>query len=403
MLQRHLAMAGSKHSLSFYSVSNPRPPCTEITNGLSCATASPMPDGRSNRQRLRQASHVPPNTLEGVPFETDCFVGKALLMYRQAEPGGASPYKSYFDKRKRNWEIRVQGRFKRVPQGKMFIGVVLHDFNYNQPVARYSAFVHKAGMALVNADFKFSWGDRCGAAKQPDAELSHLVTDMSAWDQIIVTPKCRSPPPLSSELQECGDSHGLNLERSKMGLPSYSEAVDEVFRTITSEETYTMCFWGISQIIDLVDWQIKIGYSVSLGKFLEGSPLHLVMYDLATPQESALEAGRRHLESNKSYYFDFMFWSNVVECPDLPSRYVFRDAPQELERLSAPTNGSRSVVARKGHTAHATGPAPTLLPGHHWDDMTQGSLLATWLRRCSWEPAVFAPSAAWALPAGACR
>lgn len=181
----------------------------------------------------------------------------------------------------------------------MFIGIVLRDFNYDQAVAGHSKLVRKTGMALVKSyDLYMSWGDRCAAAKRPDAELSHLVTGMSGWDQIIRTGKGRQPPELGADFKDLGDSCGLNLERNKMGLASYTEAVAEMFSCISTEDTYTLCFWGVSQVIDLLRWQFKIGMNISMATFFEKSPLHVTLYEREKPPAAA---GPRNAEAEMGY------------------------------------------------------------------------------------------------------
>lgn len=331
VMHRHMETAGPDPNLLLYFVSDIPTP----------RGGPPSPPKPGERRRVQCASHVPPNTLTGVPIETDGFMGQMLVMYRQGKSGGHNnPHTAYFSRRKRNWEIRVQGRFKRRPQGDIYIGIVLRDFNYNQAVARHSMIVKRAGMALVKYDLYLSWGDRCEASKKPDAELSHLVTGLSAWDQIIVTPKGRMPPVLSSDFQGIGDTHGRNLERAKMGLAAYSEAVDELFEEVSLEDTYTMCFWGVSQVIDLLSWQFRIGYNIDMARFFEDSPIHVAMYELS---RSEGDEEKRHLESRKRYILDLMFWSSTVQCPSLPSHYIFRDAPEDLETFAQGVNGWRSA------------------------------------------------------------
>merc|ERR1719350_417893 len=222
----------------------------------------------------------------------------------------------------------------------MFIGIVLRDFNYNQAIAGHSKVVKNMGMALVRSyNLYLAWGDRCEDAKLPEAELSHLVCGMSGWDQVIITPEGCEKPNLSGDLA-IGDSCGLNLERHKMGLASYSEAVGETFRNISLDSTYTLCFWGVSQVVDILGWQFKLGTTISMARFFEESPIHVAMYEIEIPVGQS-PAEQRHLEHQKQYYLDFMFWSNTVKCPDLPKSYIFEDAPQASPTRRDADGGNR--------------------------------------------------------------
>lgn len=339
VVQRHYAALGDEANLLAYHVRNYEMRDQHTPGSRSETTAQ-------SHLLKGEAHHIPPNTVDGVPIETDYFKGSAMLMYRPACPFRAqeSPHARHFSERRRAWEFRVQGQFKRAPTGDMFIGIVLRDFNYNQAVERTSKWVKKAGMALVKYDLYMSWGDRCKDAEKPDAECSHLVTNMTAWDQIIITPNGKQPPLLKSDLQqlERNGEQGRNLMRKEMGLPAFSEAVETMVQSLDTSATYTMCFWGVSQVIDVLNWNFKfqIG-NIAMARFFEEWPIHICMYELN--REGTEDV--RHLESRKKYYLDFMFWSNLVECPQLTKRYVFRDAPHDLEVYAARACGSTWSIA----------------------------------------------------------
>lgn len=374
-VQRHTQALGSDPNLMCYMVSD----APEDSRWKS-----PPSTPAAGERKKQRAHHIPPNTVEGVPIETECFVGKVIVLYRPdcGFPRGAGsthPYYRYFSKRRRTWEFRVQGRFKRVPKGDLYIGIVLKDFNYNQAVAAHSMIVKRAGMSLVKYDLYLSWGDRCEASKKPDAELSHLVTNMTAWDQIIVTKKGKAPPPLKGELHGITES-GLNIERKEMGLADYTKAIEEVCGNINTQDTYTMCFWGVSQVIDILRWNFKIGTSISMARFFEDDPIHVAMYEL-DGEDKALDGGR-HLEKRKRYYLDFMFWSNSVLCPRLSQRYDFLDAPEALERFSSAQCSSDGAFVTDGNgKPRVEEPSVTNGGGgSHW------SLLASWSNRLRWIP-----------------
>jgi len=163
---------------------------------------------------------------------------------------------------------------------------------------------------------------------------------MTAWDQIIVTPPGKAVPKMNQELQDLDAMYGRSLERKgavqAKGFAEYNKSVEELFRNINLKDTFTFCSWGASQWIDLLRWKFVLNDlvgQISMGRFFEDMPVHVCMYEL---EAGALEqCQNRHLESRKKYYMDFMFWSNAVECPSLPSRYAFVDAPKDLEDFSA--------------------------------------------------------------------
>jgi len=222
----------------------------------------------------------------------------------------------------------------------MYIGIVQRDFNYNQPVAKHSMMVQTLAMSLIPYEVYMHWGDRCEAARQPDAELSHLVTNMCAWDQIICTPAGETPPPLE------GDLSGLGILRKEEGLKDYTKCCHDILQDIRLDTTYTFCFWGVSQLLDVVHWQFAFGkYSLGLGQikmktFFEEWPIHCCMYELDVDPTSLTEDDKpkvRHLESRKRYYMDYMVWSTTI--PEIANnatflnRYSFRNPAASMDEL----------------------------------------------------------------------
>lgn len=290
--------------------------CVEAAGGHNLLVYSIDSPGESSRPDAAKprAQHMPPNA--AAPFKTQFFDGELLWMQRTS--GQEGPYASYFSGKKRLWEARVRGRFLEVPKGDLFMGVVLRDFNYDQPVSRSSQWVKTLALSVVRWPFYLSWGDRCEASFQPDAERSHLMADLAGWDQIITTPAGEQALDIDADLT------GLGLLRTAFSVQDYIATVREMSKNINTEDTYTFCFWGCSPFVDAVNWAFRFGYEIPLLPFLQEWPLHLVMYEL-DPEDLERDGGR-HLESRKRYHLDLMFWSTKAQCPQLADRYVFLDA-----------------------------------------------------------------------------
>lgn len=295
--------------------------------------------------RLPRANHITPNTPAPTPFETPFFKGTVIFMNRQRRAERAArdyPYRWHFRGRKRDWEFRIQGKFKHVPKGSLWVGFVPRDIDCSEPVSWKCQVWKNAGMALVKYRTYLSYGDR-GDALGPDSELAHLVADMTAWDQIIVTPGGQTPPDTTKEIS------GQGLVRADLGLDRYRSEVENVLDTLNVENTYTFCFWGISRIVDTLSWKFKFGKMPAFGMNLcfEDWPLHCVMYEL-DPElvaSSSFEQDGKHLESLKRYYIDFMFWGSPLPCSGLPAMFDFADAPVEHEEAAARANGVGTAEA----------------------------------------------------------
>eukprot|EP00913_Durusdinium_trenchii_P014376 g13484.t1 len=315
LVSRHIASLPGKTHLLAYSIVH------------DCES------GNSTGSRLPRAHFVPCNTTAAVPIENENFKGEVLLLYRPTEGlDRGHPYYEHFRHRKRNWELRLQGKFKKAPRGQLFVGAVLRDFNYDQPVASSSILAMNTAITLVKYQYRiyFSWGARCQEALRTDAELGHAVSDLTVFDQIIITPNGRPIPHICSDLDDPSDKYGLSLMRRDMGLSEYSKMIQEIEGTLNTEEhrpdptrpqdTYTFRLWGPAPFLDVLNWQLKMG--------ARDFPIHVCMYDLPACHENG-HGDPRHLESKKRYYFDFMGWSNAVTiAPVIFDRYVFHSAPE---------------------------------------------------------------------------
>jgi len=237
----------------------------------------------------------------------------------EAAGAEAEAYGGYFAGKSRRWELRVQGRFLRRPRGQLYMGVVMMDYDHSQEPSIFMQTLASVAVPIVEGALgqrlHFAWGSRGEAAGLPDAELMEVVTSLAGFDQVIVTPAGKTPPPLTGDL---GD---LGLVRAKMPSAAFHEAVQELTEGISTEDTYTFCLWGISSYVDLLT-----GSAVGLLPFRavtwrEPTPLHLALYAL----EPEAEDDTRHLERHKFYYMDLMLWTSAIQCPGLPAHYAFHD------------------------------------------------------------------------------
>ena len=66
-------------------------------------------------------------------MESELFSGAYLVMIRPQphEDDTGYPFAWHFNGRRRTMEFRVQGRFRRTPNGPLFGGLVAHDYNYD--------------------------------------------------------------------------------------------------------------------------------------------------------------------------------------------------------------------------------------------------------------------------------
>lgn len=282
---------------------------------------------RCKSAALSPATPLALNTM-GDRIENEYFRGQMLMMHRTTEQNTAptTPYAQYFAKKTRRWELRLQGQFRRSPGGKLYMGVVLRDFDYSQPLSTFIHWLSTLSLTpleyITGSKVMLSFGDREEAAMKDDAMFAQLVSGLQAFDQIIVT----SPgevPPIHADLDNLGITR-----RGAASSSDWSTAVEEIERGITPDKVYTLCFWSASKFLDLMGAQITdilpVFPAVSLSSILDRWPPHFVLYALEEPQETGESCSPPlHLERNKEYIFDLMMVPKCKESLHLSQRYYF--------------------------------------------------------------------------------
>lgn len=358
-MQRHEQEAALSPTIMIYDASMDPPSPSSPSSGKS--------------EHRRRAYHVPLNGRTPTPFENEHFEGSFTLLHRVDQVDGLDdeiyPYASYFAEKTRRWEIRIQGRFRKRPKGKPYVGVCLQDFDYGMPATWSAAVLAGLGVPIIQSVLGqavyFTWGDRGEDAARPDAEFASIMTDLCGFDQVIATAAGGPLPDLTGEI-----SH-LGYRRNAMEMEDYREAVARMWDNVNTEDVYTFGFWGMSGFCDMQNgtWVgINPFGHLRMKSFLEGWPLHFVFYFL----EEDEDGDPRHLERRKSYFSDFMLWSSDWECPRLASRYDFFDErgsenrspihPKQALKLSGPRRytGVMALLRRKFTSASKT--CSTLLP-----------------------------------------
>lgn len=145
-------------------------------------------------------SYVPlkPNSLQATPFETETFKGICMLMVR-TEPLDPN-FESFFLGKKRQFEVQVQGKFKREPIGEMFVGAEASQRVGMGIITRtISRGILKLCSTMVN-DLHYAFGE---PVEEPDHQMPHLVAPLfPTFDKVLVTPKGETPPPLGTPFNE---------------------------------------------------------------------------------------------------------------------------------------------------------------------------------------------------------
>eukprot|EP00051_Salpingoeca_urceolata_P009425 m.114461 g.114461 ORF g.114461 m.114461 type:complete len:692 (+) comp16298_c0_seq1:319-2394(+) len=127
-----------------------------------------------------------------IPIQTDWFRGVMLPFVR----GNGNDLPSYFDGKKRAFELQFQGKFLREPRGELWFGVELEQPPKMGHMRRVVSGVLLKFIKAFGRGLHYSFGDSGKAGDQ-----SHLAFPLaSAMDCLLVTPEGEVPPPLGMEI-----------------------------------------------------------------------------------------------------------------------------------------------------------------------------------------------------------
>lgn len=260
--------------------------------------------------------------------ENDLCSTKVLVMHcpthdNRAMSSGEYPFSWHLQDKRRNWEIRLQLRFKKTPE-RLFFGVELGHY---VPVSGTARAVQKALVSAckkIVGDCYHSPGDD-PSKTAGESETPSFVMPLWAFDQFMVSDP-GSEPDLASDLSRVG------MKRAD-GVKAYIGAMQQTIAKFSTDKVYTFCFWGISQFLDVIRWEIcgsifpiRIDFNKLCGK----PPAYITMYDL--PGMSSGDKDKRHLTSRKRRVFHVAAWTGPrPACLDGKVEDYVAEKPDDLE------------------------------------------------------------------------
>jgi len=219
------------------------------------------------------------NTRVGVPIESDLFVGQVLLIMRPPDPNDDPYYnEKVFSKKKRRFEIQIQGKFKYVPTGTIWCGM---EITQEMKLGLVAKGLCNLLLRLVSktgpGDMHFSFGDK------NNEEMAHIsFPAWTAFDKVVVTKPGDEPPPLGEVLPE---SDKAASARKKLGTAG----------DWNTQDTYSFSYH--SMYLDLPIWHVVNlpTADMDLKTFWRDALLRIVVYE-----NGSMSKGK-HLQSENKY------------------------------------------------------------------------------------------------------
>ena len=218
------------------------------------------------------------NTEQGLPIETDWFVGSLLLVMRPVDPE-QDPYwnEKVFSKKKRRVIMQLQGKLKYTPEGELYAGMEIADPMRLGLLASGLCSLLLKMSSKFNPQLHYSFGD--------ENERAHISFPASTFfEEMVITPPGETPPPIGQGFEE----DPVAAQQRK----SYKTKVDW-----NTSDTYSMSFH--SMYLDFPTWSVvrlPIGKDVGLQTFWGNSPASVVWYEVDSSTSS-----KKHVTSAIKY------------------------------------------------------------------------------------------------------
>jgi hypothetical protein len=250
--------------------------------------------------------------------------------------------------RLRNWEIRFQLKFKKVPEGELMFGLELGGYVVINRMARKVQQALNYAIGNVVGDFYHSNGDD-PAKTIGEVEPPTFVMPLWAFDQFIISEAGQEPTTTD-------DLTGQGFVRKTMGVRKYAEEMKKLQSTFSTDKVYTFCFWGISRFLDVNRWEIcgvpgLPGFRMDFNDLCGSAPVYITMYELEKkhPVTGEMIKEQRHLTSLKRYYLKLALWSQIA--PPTPDvlRKLIGTAASSMKRKSKAV-GVGGIFSRLGVT-----------------------------------------------------
>lgn len=273
------------------------------------------------------------NASEPVAFELENFEGRCLFLHRPVESYedlrddgavvGGYPFDQHFQGRRRLWEWRLQGRFKRRP-GTVYCGIELEDY---VPVSFGTRAMMRAILPLIKRALQCDLlHHEIGREGDPTLRPTCVVPIWAA-DNTLVHDELGDAPDLACTTLP----DGLSRKAARQYWETIWAGGGPSWDAPRGGPTFTFAVWGPSQMLDLRRWVFRrlplmLGRELAMEPFCGRQPVHAVLYELDGGRDWAVE----HRQSKKVYSTDIRIMPQALwrerfhadEAPDV-------EAPEE--------------------------------------------------------------------------
>jgi hypothetical protein len=246
------------------------------------------------------------NSPAPIPFQTDLFTGKVLIMLR-TDPLDKL-YRHRFEGHECTLEVQVQGKFNKIPDGPLFFGA---EITKKMEIGWFTRGICSTILQLAFSFYPYmhsSFGDK------NNDELPHLVVPVwSAVDRLTISQPGDVIPPLGQVLPE-----DLDLRAKRLASPSSVG--------IQLGSTYSFSFQ--TSYLDLLEWKsvnIPLMKTMDLHTFWNDSDVRFISYCLPTSTNNGPTNFHYKRDMNTFFSLEVRHKSNHPELTELPVGLVDKD------------------------------------------------------------------------------
>ena len=355
------AGAGAGAELYLESSGNEATTPTRIDSPEGPWQPSVGPDIPAVRAELLCDGHFLPitaNTPEPISFCNEYFEGCLLFMVNSSVAEVHEPYTTKFlkDTGKNRFEVQVQGKFKKVPRGQMFLGA---EITQKMELGILTKSVCSSILQLLrsyNPYVHHSFGDA------HSTERPHITSPFwSTADRLIITPPGETPPPLVQTFPE--DSA---VKKARKGNPGYTVEVD-------LDSTYS--FSLKTSRMDLEDWavvNIPFMRSMDLHTFWANADLRFVAYLIPDDDPNIIRDSNGLPKKHPIKSLEYLFAMELRHSTNHPGWGTFeqhvRGRTRSGKSVSRPIDcisGGTSVDTSRSPVGAGTPPSSLFIPGQY--------------------------------------
>jgi len=227
------------------------------------------------------------NSTRSLSIESEFWNGEVLFLHMESNSReGLSPYADHFAAVKRQFEIRFQFVFKKVPKELFIVGEVRKSLGLSSLALAAVKPLIAVGTAIAaarSAPVSYNIDTACTIEETAENHARpHWAVPLYAANFVQRTPPGETPPSIMQAFEE-------NPRCDRL----------EAIRSLRSGDTLTVAFWDMYMNFELRELcNMPLGLNASFDNIVGDQPLHIAIYDWVGEGSGM---SRLHMQADKDY------------------------------------------------------------------------------------------------------